>query len=214
MKASHIRQLAGVDAIKSALTERHKREQGSILFVALILLIILTLLAFTALRTATMQERMAGNARDRAIAFQAAEAALRGAEKYLASNPSPAAATFSGTTCSAKGVYKLVNGVPYFASTGSSFSGTSTKWDGSSQDFWNQYPWETNNCSFSGTSDNITFVSSSDYGKPGKPTKSSRFVIEEMPADGNGLASYRVTAKGWGSSDNAVVIIQATYTSQ
>ena len=137
MKASHIRQLAGVDAIKSALTERHKREQGSILFVALILLIILTLLAFTALRTATMQERMAGNARDRAIAFQAAEAALRGAEKYLASNPSPAAATFSGTTCSAKGVYKLVNGVPFFASTGSSFSGTSTKWDGSSQDFVN-----------------------------------------------------------------------------
>lgn len=214
MKATHICHFEGVGARNSAPAEKLERERGSILFIALILLIILTLLAFTALRTATMQERMAGNARDRGIAFQAAEAALRGAEKYLASNSSPGSATFAGTSCSAKGVYKLVGGIPYFASTGSSFSGTNVKWDGSSQDFWNLYPWETANCSYSGTSDYISFVTSSNYGKPGKPTKSPRYVIEEMPVDGNGLTSYRVTAKGWGSSDNAVVIIQATYTSQ
>lgn len=189
-----------------------KKEQGAILFVSLILLIVLTLLAFTALRTATIQERMTGNARDRGIAFQAAEAALRAAEKYLGVTTSLPTGAFTGTACT-KGVYKLSSGVPYLAASGSSFASTGTRWDGSSTDFWNEYPWETGNCAFSGSADYVTFVSSSDYGKPGKPTQSPRYVIEELPANGTGLPSYRVTAKGYGSSTNAVVILQATYTS-
>lgn len=160
-----------------------------------------------------MQERMSGNLRDRSIAFQAAESALRGAEKYLSVTTTPPSATFSGTACSAKGAYKLVSGVPYFAAQASSFSGTGTKWDGESIDFWNEYPWETANCSFGGISDHVTYVAASDLGKPGKPVKSPRYVIEELPANGSGLTSYRVTAKGWGNSDNAVVILQATYAS-
>jgi type IV pilus assembly protein PilX len=170
------------------------------------------MLAFTALRTATIQERMSGNARDRGIALQAAEAALRAAEKYLAVTTSLPTGTFNGSSC-AKGVYKLSSGVPYLAASGSSFSGSATIWDGASSDFWNEYPWETANCSFSGSTDYITFVSASDYGKPGKPTQSPRYVIEELPANGTSLPSYRVTAKGYGSSTNAVVILQATYTS-
>lgn len=188
------------------------RQGGAILFVGIILMVILTMLAFTALRTATMQERMAGNVRDRGIAFQAAESALRAAEKYLSVTSTPSSATFSGSACT-KGVYKLNTGVPYFAATGSSFA-SGTRWDGSSIDFWNEYPWESTNCSFTGSAEYVTFVASSDVGKPGKPIKLPRYVIEEMPVDGNNLTSYRVTAKGWGSSANSVVILQATYTSQ
>ncbi|PKO33295.1 MAG: hypothetical protein CVU34_13535 [Betaproteobacteria bacterium HGW-Betaproteobacteria-7] len=189
------------------------RQGGAILFVGLILMVALTMLAFTALRTATMQERMAGNVRDRGIAFQAAESALRAAEKYLSVTSAPSSATFNGTACTAKGIYKLNTGVPYFAATNSTFT-SGTRWDGSSIDFWNEYPWETTNCSFTGSGDHVTFVASGDVGKAGKPIKLPRYVIEEMPVDGNLLMSYRVTAKGWGSSANTVVILQATYTSQ
>lgn len=190
----------------------YRKERGAILFVSLILLVVLTLLAFTALRTATIQERMSGNARDRGIAFQAAEAALRAAEKYLSATTSLPSGTTTGTSCT-KGVYKLSSGVPYFAASGSSFSGSGILWDGASADFWNAYPWETTNCSYTGSGDYVTFVASADYGKPGKPVQSPRYVIEEMPANGTGLPSYRVTAKGYGSNANAVVILQATYVS-
>ena len=56
------------------------RQNGAALVTGLIFLVILTLLGVTAMQTSIMEERMAGNARDRNIAFQAAEAALRNAE--------------------------------------------------------------------------------------------------------------------------------------
>jgi type IV pilus assembly protein PilX len=59
------------------------RESGSALIVALTFLLLLTLLGTTAMRGATMQERMAGNTRDWNVAFQAAEAGLRAAETFL-----------------------------------------------------------------------------------------------------------------------------------
>lgn len=59
------------------------REHGSALAVALIFLLLMTLLGVSAMRGSNMQERMAGNLRDRNMAFQAAEAALRGGEAWL-----------------------------------------------------------------------------------------------------------------------------------
>lgn len=59
------------------------RETGSAMIVSLIFLLLMTLIGTTAMRSATMQEQMAGNTRDWNLAFQAAEAALRDAEDYL-----------------------------------------------------------------------------------------------------------------------------------
>lgn len=59
------------------------RESGAALIIALIFLLLMTLLSTSSMRTSTMQERMAGNMRDWNLGFQSAEAALRGAEKYL-----------------------------------------------------------------------------------------------------------------------------------
>jgi len=59
-------------------------EGGIALVVALVFLLVLTILGVTAMQTATLQERMAGNARDRTLALQAAEFALRDAEALLA----------------------------------------------------------------------------------------------------------------------------------
>jgi type IV pilus assembly protein PilX len=59
------------------------RQKGAILVVSLLLLLVMTVLALTASQSTRMQERMAGNARDLDLAFQAGEAGLRGAETRI-----------------------------------------------------------------------------------------------------------------------------------
>lgn len=53
------------------------RQKGAVLVVGLIILVVLTLLGVQAMRSNVSQERMASNMRERNVAFQAAEAALR-----------------------------------------------------------------------------------------------------------------------------------------
>lgn len=60
-----------------------KRQNGAVLFTALIFLIMLMLLGSSAMQTSSLEERMAGNTRNRDLAFQAAEAALKQAENTL-----------------------------------------------------------------------------------------------------------------------------------
>lgn len=55
-------------------------QRGMALVVALIFLLIMSLLAASSVQDVTLQESVAGNQRDHAIAFQAAEAALQEAE--------------------------------------------------------------------------------------------------------------------------------------
>ncbi len=59
------------------------RQQGALLVTSLLILMILTLIGVTSLQTTTLEERMAGNIRDRDISLQAAEAALRDAEEAI-----------------------------------------------------------------------------------------------------------------------------------
>lgn len=56
---------------------------GAALITSLIFITVLTILGLSALGTALLEARMAGNARDRGLAWQAAEAALRDAELYI-----------------------------------------------------------------------------------------------------------------------------------
>lgn len=60
-----------------------ERQQGAALITGLIFLIVLTMMGITAARMSTLEERMAGNLRDRALAMQAAELALRDAERDI-----------------------------------------------------------------------------------------------------------------------------------
>ena len=57
------------------------RQQGMALIVSLFFLLLLSLLAVSSVQDATLQERMVANQRDHAMAFQAAEAALKAAEE-------------------------------------------------------------------------------------------------------------------------------------
>lgn len=56
---------------------------GSILFVGLAFLVVLTAIGATAIRVSTQQERMTGNFRDRSLALESAESAMREAERKI-----------------------------------------------------------------------------------------------------------------------------------
>ncbi len=64
----------------------YRDESGAALIVALIMLLLITIVGVSAMQTTTMEEKMAGNLRDRHVAFQAAEAALREGEAYAEDN--------------------------------------------------------------------------------------------------------------------------------
>lgn len=77
-----------------------RRQRGAILFLALILLLVMTVLILASIRGTVMQERMASNLYDRSLAFQAAEAALREGERWVLANPpKPAAGSCNEGSC-------------------------------------------------------------------------------------------------------------------
>lgn len=62
---------------------RQEKQSGAVLLVGLIMLLLMTIVGLAAIRGSGMQELMAGNLRDRNLAFQAAEAGLRAGESRL-----------------------------------------------------------------------------------------------------------------------------------
>jgi type IV pilus assembly protein PilX len=80
--------------------------RGSALVVSLLILLVMTILGIAAMGSTTLEERMANNNRQRQLAFQSAEAALRDAETWLANNVTSIASLgqFDGTTV---GLYTL-----------------------------------------------------------------------------------------------------------
>ncbi len=61
-------------------------QAGISLVVVLLFLLIMTVLGITAVRTSNLEEKMSGNERDREVAFEAAEATLRDAERDVQLN--------------------------------------------------------------------------------------------------------------------------------
>lgn len=60
-----------------------RQQKGFSLIVVLVLLIVMSILGIAVLRSSAMQERMSANLRDRSLAMQAAEAALRFAQDQV-----------------------------------------------------------------------------------------------------------------------------------
>ena len=68
---------------REAGASSRKHESGVVLIVALVMLLLLTLITLTAVYVTSLEERMAGNLQNQNIAFQAAESALREAEASI-----------------------------------------------------------------------------------------------------------------------------------
>lgn len=75
----------------------YQKQTGAVLIVGLIMMLLLTILGLASMGDSELQERMSGNVRDRNIAFQAAEGALRIAEDDLQTFTGLSAATFDGS---------------------------------------------------------------------------------------------------------------------
>lgn len=71
-------------------------QSGVVLAISLIILLLLTLIGLSAMQTSALEEKMVGNMRDKSLAFQAAESALRAAELSLP-NISSSAYVTAGT---------------------------------------------------------------------------------------------------------------------
>jgi type IV pilus assembly protein PilX len=60
-----------------------QKQEGIVLFMSLVMLLLLTVLGVSSIQTTSLQQRMARNANDGNLAFQAAELALRDGENLL-----------------------------------------------------------------------------------------------------------------------------------
>ncbi len=94
----------------------HSRQNGVVLFVALILLLILSLIGVTAARMQTVEERMSRNDDNHQIGMEAAEAALRAAEGGIMSG------IYSDFSANANGLYT------FDTSTGNSMVPAPANW--------------------------------------------------------------------------------------
>ena len=83
-----------------------RTQRGAILVVSLMLLLVLTIIGVSSMQGTALEESMAYATRDRTIALQSAEAALREGEAWIDSIVSPAALT--GTN----GLYRRADTIP------------------------------------------------------------------------------------------------------
>ena len=172
-------------------------QNGAALITGLIFLVVLTLISLSAIKATSLEERMAGNARDQDIAFEAAEAGIRDALKSLPglSPSSPFAAGCSNGLCLNNAVTPvwttITSNNQWTSSLTKAYTGTPLTFDGTTQ-------------------------------LPIQP----HYIIELMPNSvsafgssmtaGKGLTSgaqltpYRITARGWGMTNQTQATVQAT----
>lgn len=113
--------------------ESGNKQQGAVLAVALIFLLVLTLLGVSSMKSTLLEEKMAGNMRDQSLAFQAAEAALRDGEAFIET-----LASTGGFKCQEK-TNLSSTGFPSCTNNGQFASGTNL------HDILEQNPWGSTN---------------------------------------------------------------------
>lgn len=79
------------------MTSPYPNQQGAVLIVGLVLLLLMTIVGLSSISGSNLQELMSGNLRDRNLAFQAAEAGLRiGEDAVNGVNPPNTSGTVKG----------------------------------------------------------------------------------------------------------------------
>ncbi|MCW5654103.1 PilX N-terminal domain-containing pilus assembly protein [Hydrogenophaga sp.] len=162
------------------------RESGVALVVALILLVIMTLVGLSALRTVTLEEKMTAQTFDRSLSFQAAEAALREAEALVeATVPTPAALT------------PCVNGV-----CGAPNAAATARWADSSFSGWHDAAAVANGPISLTPQYIIEYLGNTFPCQPGTPSA------------GNDCKRYRITARSNAGADRASVTLQSIFAAE
>jgi type IV pilus assembly protein PilX len=180
-----------------------KKNQGMTLIISLILLLMVSLIGMSVLNVSTVEEKMAGGTRDKDLAFQAAEIALRRAEEFIRTSVSGTAG-FT-TNCNAG----LCAELP--------LNSTVMRWEDDTLCSANTKIW---NCDKSKEVD-LTQISVGSF------SQNPRYFIELLKdidytdspqvnnqgdqAPEDKVQVYRITAIGYGGSTNSSVLLQSTY---
>ncbi|KVW93428.1 pilus assembly PilX family protein [Thiobacillus denitrificans] len=162
-----------------------QRQAGVALITGLIFLVMLTLIAVTAMQSTTLEERMAGNSRSRDAAFQGAEAAVRAAEVVLSGASLP---PFNGSTV---GYYALLD-------------------NGASADYWKStHNWAAQSVAYSG---NLAGVKEARFVVEALPAGSGSGGDDSLVAKPlSGGEVFRITTRGIGTDGTSSVILQTTF---
>ncbi len=179
------------------------RQSGAVFVTGLIFLLALSLLGITAVKMATMEERMSGNMRDRMLAMQAAEMGLRYAEHHIRDNDS--------TTNSPKSIEGLsdfdtacTDGMCYYGSGANAPTVPA----------WETYCNPT--CPISYVEGNVFRVDGIAYTAPALPAgvPAPTYLIEgiQKTPPGNILRYYyRITIRAQGAKQGTVVWLQEVF---
>jgi len=160
-----------------------RAQQGMVLVICLIMLLLLTLSGLAAMQGSTLQEKMAGNSRDSEQAFLAAEAALRGGEAFMAS-ASGASATFD--TTGTAGLYDVAT------------SGVPVDWQAAAANW-------RNSAALSGV------ATTPKYLVERLPEVTNKGLSLEADQPLNTMIIYRITASAVGQTTTSRAVLQSTF---
>jgi len=179
-------------------THLRHRQRGASLIVALLFLIVLTVLGLVALRSSTLHERMAGNDRDKATAFEAAEATLRDAERDIFVNLSSANAF--DAVCTDGLCLPSTNATP--------------RWDGVD---WTDVSSRPYGASSGAGAYPVDVDQPPRYIVellPDVPSGAGNSMNSNSRSSTTGGTAYRITARGWGRRPGTTVMLQSLYVKQ
>ncbi len=174
---------------------RRRRQDGAILITALLILLLLTIFGISTMDTNILEEKMAGNMRDRNTAFHAAESALRAAENWLAGQ-------------SAVDI----------SDTGPIWDVKATELD---PDPSNETPWwmEVDAAWWEDEDNGVVALTGGD--ELPDVVSQPEYIIEKLPPVPTGLGAgesldaadtyLQITARGVGGSPTTVVVLQSIY---
>ncbi len=166
-------------------------ERGSALIVSLLILLLMSIIGVSAMRGTINEERMAGNLRDRSLAFEAAESALRDGESYVLNN------TITQFTDDCQ------NGFCTYAS-----GSDSPRWKDTTLSVWSTSGKHQMATAVEGVKTAPEFIVEEIPIPANKGPGQSLVQGFSAAATSKG---YSITARGTGATDDAVVILQSVY---
>ena len=187
-----------------------RAQSGAVLIVSLLFLVVLTMLGVTAMTSTTFEERMAGNARDAAIAHHAAEAAMRLGRNTIIELTGPRPAVGNFRVAVSGGVGKCIAGL----CTPREFTGTVPP------DIPAGVAWTETGASSTTT---LGYADENATNRLIGVSKQSRYIIEMFcfPVSLDSIEGvkdqcryWRFTAVGWGKNPNTQVTVQEFYLSE
>lgn len=168
-------------------TQRHT-QRGAVLILSMILLLVLTLLGLSSMRTATLEEKMAGNMRDRNLAFEATESALREGEAWIARQ------TDLQQMTAQEFVYD---------------AGDLPTASIQSEDWWDDNPTAVYGAVEQGAAELPNVHTQPEFVVEERAFVPDSLVAGFEPSKGNRI--YRVVARGTGATDTAQALAESTY---